>query len=146
LSVSEIWATEEVILPTLTALLGFEIVKNPASYDFVQYRVAYSVAQIEQAMERNDCYWIHPVPRDYDNPIRQTVRRRWNQYRSPKREAGSLQDAPELLLSLPVLERMRKIEGWLTDEEGDLLLAAASRALADVSEAGAIVEIGSYCG
>ena len=46
---------------------------------------------------------------------------------------------------MPVLERIRGIEGWLHDAEADLLLAAVSRAVASVQN-GAIVEIGSYCG
>ena len=44
---SKIWATEEVILPTVTALLGHEIAANPCSYDFVKYRVPYTPAQIK---------------------------------------------------------------------------------------------------
>lgn len=51
-----------------------------------------------------------------------------------------------LLLTLPVLERMRAVEGWLSDAEGDLLLAGVSRALRDVLAPAAVVEVGSYCG
>jgi predicted O-methyltransferase YrrM len=51
-----------------------------------------------------------------------------------------------LLLTLPVLERMRRVEGWLSDAEGDLLLAGVARALAEIEEPAAVVEIGSYCG
>lgn len=53
---------------------------------------------------------------------------------------------PELLLTLPILERMRVVEGWLADEEADLLIAALSRALADLPGPQAVVEVGSYCG
>jgi Methyltransferase domain len=41
--------------------------------------------------------------------------------------------------------RMRQIDGWLRDEEADLLMVLASVAALEVSE-GAIVEVGSYCG
>ena len=51
-----------------------------------------------------------------------------------------------LLLTLPILERMRSIEGWLWDEEADLLIAATVRALDELPAPHAIVEIGSYCG
>ena len=55
--------------------------------------------------------------------------------------------ARPLLRTRPILERMRAIEGWLSDEEGDLLIAAAVRALdARRADRPAIVEVGSYCG
>ena len=54
--------------------------------------------------------------------------------------------AAPLLLTLPILERMRPIEGWLWDEEADLLIAATVRALDELPAPHAIVEIGSYCG
>jgi hypothetical protein len=51
-----------------------------------------------------------------------------------------------LLLTLPILERMRAVEGWLEDEEADLLLAGVSRSLAELPPPRAIVEVGSFCG
>lgn len=51
-----------------------------------------------------------------------------------------------LLLTLPILERMRQVEGWLDEEEADLLIAAAARALSEPGERPAVVEIGSYKG
>src|SRR5258708_7821544 len=57
--------------------------------------------------------------------------------------------APEsqrLPLTLPILARMRPVEGWLTDAEADLLIAAAAQALATPGERPALVEVGSYCG
>ena len=33
---TRIWASEEVVLPTLAALLGYEIAPNPCSYDYVR--------------------------------------------------------------------------------------------------------------
>lgn len=51
-----------------------------------------------------------------------------------------------LLRTLPVLQRMRKIKGWLSDDEADLLIAGVARALADLPQASAVVEVGSYCG
>jgi hypothetical protein len=51
-----------------------------------------------------------------------------------------------LLLTCPILTRMRQIEGWLGDDEADLLIAATSLALAKLPEPHNIVEVGSYCG
>jgi methyltransferase family protein len=51
-----------------------------------------------------------------------------------------------LVLTMPILERMRRVDGWLSDAEADLLIAGLGRALADAPEAGAVVEVGSYCG
>lgn len=47
---------------------------------------------------------------------------------------------------MPILERMRRIEGWLEDDEADLLVAGLARALAEVPEARAVVEVGSFQG
>jgi hypothetical protein len=148
---TRIWASEEIILPTLAALLGYEIAVNPCSYDYVQYRVSYTVHHIETAFDRRDVFWVHPVPRRYDDPLRRRIRERWNHYEMAQPDSSAAApltekaDFPPLLLTLPVLERMRGIEGWLDAAEADLLLAAANRAIATVQN-GAVVEIGSYCG
>src|SRR5260370_20383901 len=65
---TRLWATEEVVLPTLTALLGYRVVANPCSYDLVQYRAAYTVGQLDDALARPDVFWAHPVPRRDDDP------------------------------------------------------------------------------
>ena len=51
-----------------------------------------------------------------------------------------------LMLTLPILARMRAVGGWLEDEEADLLVTGASRALAELPGPHAIVEVGSFCG
>jgi len=50
-----------------------------------------------------------------------------------------------VLRALPVLRQIREVEGWLLDDEADLLLAACTRATAELPGA-AVVEVGSYCG
>jgi hypothetical protein len=45
-----------------------------------------------------------------------------------------------------ILETMRRVEGWLTDEEADLLIGATADALRSLPEVRAVVEVGSYCG
>ena len=149
---SRIWATEEVILPTLVALLGFRIGASPCSYDFVKFRTPYSVQQLDHAMNRADVFWAHPVPRRYDDPLRKHVRSRFHDYGAVATAPLNLPsppsptDTPRLLLTRPILARMRAVEGWLDDDEADLLLGATVRALLDVPGASTIVEVGSYCG
>jgi predicted O-methyltransferase YrrM len=157
---TQIWASEEVILPTLVALLGYEIARNPCSDDFVKYRVPYTVDQIEEAIARPDVFWIHPVPRRYDDPLRILLRTRFDHYERPfpmvdppaissdrpdESSAGASPAGSTLLQALSILERMRTIDGWLADEEADLLIGSTVRLLAQ-PEPQAIVEIGSYCG
>ena len=50
-----------------------------------------------------------------------------------------------MLRALPVLRQIRDVDGWLSEDEADLLLAACARAVAQ-SPGGAVVEVGSYCG
>jgi glycosyltransferase involved in cell wall biosynthesis len=148
--VSRIWATEEVILPTLVALLGYTVAANPCSYDYVQYRVPYTVRQMDVALSRPDVFWAHPVARRYDDPLRRHIRTRLEHYTRPPAQGGALMaeahaETPGLLLTLPILTRMRAVEGWLDDDEADLLIASTARALATL-DAGAVVEVGSYLG
>ena len=36
--------------------------------------------RVEEALAREDVYWLHPVPRDYDHPIRRRVREHYAGY------------------------------------------------------------------
>jgi Methyltransferase domain/Glycosyl transferase family 2 len=142
---TKIWATEEVILPTLVALLGFEVARSPCSYEFVKYNARYTPRQLASALTRRDVFWIHPVPRRCDDQLRRRIRARFGDYaRAPHVAEPS---APSgLLLTSPILRRMKRIEGWLEEDEADLLIATTARALAELPEPHPIVEIGSYCG
>jgi Methyltransferase domain/Glycosyl transferase family 2 len=145
---TRIWATEEVILPTLVALLGYQVCDSLCSYDYVQFRVAFTLPQLRAAIERDDVFWIHPVPRHYEDPLRKHVRERCNHYQIAPgilKPPTALDHAP-LLLTMPIIERMRGIQGWLEDAEADLLIAALARAVAFVRDASAVVEVGSYHG
>src|SRR5207248_960770 len=135
---SRIWASEEVVLPTLVALLGYGVARNPCSHDLVKYRVTYTPEEVERALAREDVFWIHPVPRAYDDRLRALIRSRLSHY-EPGRES-------HLLLRTPILEAMRSIDGWLSDEEADLLIAATTSALQKLPAPHVIVEAGSYCG
>jgi hypothetical protein len=145
---TKIWASEEVILPTLVALLGFGIEINPCRHDFVRYRVRYTPAQLDVAMANAALYWAHPIPRRYDDPLRALVRRRMGGYEGAEGGAPLVRMEERrdsgLLPTLPVLNEIRSIDGWLADEEADLLMATAASALRGGPRA--IVEVGSYCG
>lgn len=146
---SRIWATEEVLFPTLVALLGHGVVTSPCRYDVVKYRVRYSIAELDAAMAREDLFWAHPVPRQYGDPLRAHVRARFQEYVTPRAHAATPGEAtprPKLLLTWPILSEMRKVEGWLSDEEADLLIASASHVLSTRSAPHALVEVGSFCG
>jgi hypothetical protein len=139
---SRIWASEEVILPSLVALAGHEVVANPCSYDLVQYRVRYTPDQLDAAMDRDDTFWVHPVPRQLDDPLRALVRSRHGGY-GARRPAAQTRRLPRVL---QLLEQMDSVEGWLSPPEADLLAAATARALGELPGPHAIVEVGSYCG
>jgi hypothetical protein len=150
---TRIWASEELILPTMVALLGYTVATSPCSYEYVKYRVPFSLPQLQAAFRRDNAFWMHPVPRRYDDPLRTRIRERWNHYelaqskaetRSPAAMKAS--ETPRLLLTLPILAQMRAIEGWLEEAEADLLIAAVTRAVAAAPKSAAVVEIGSFCG
>jgi predicted O-methyltransferase YrrM len=54
--------------------------------------------------------------------------------------------APAMLLASDLLNRVKQIEGWLDDQEADLLMATAIKAGIDLPAPQVIVEIGSYQG
>ena len=148
---SSIWATEEVVLPTLAALLGYKIRKNPCSYDYVRYQTPYTVKDVDSAIDRADVFWLHPIPRQYANRLRCHVRNRFDhyQYRSVTRESTPLSASNNndgLLLTTPILKTMSKIEGWLEEEEADLLIAASRKVMKELPQPHSIVEVGSYKG
>jgi glycosyltransferase involved in cell wall biosynthesis/predicted O-methyltransferase YrrM len=148
---TKIWATEEVILPTLVALLGHKIAANPCSYDYVKYRQPYTPAQVDKALANPNVYWLHPVTRRYEDGLRKQVRARFQHYEKPFCRGETMTTAENntharLLLTLPILARMKRVEGWLEEDEADLLIAAATAALKNLPKPHAIVEVGSYCG
>lgn len=80
MSRSKIWATEEIIFPTVVALLGYRIIPNPCHDDYVKYRVRYSPRQLNEAFARRDVFWMHPIPRQYGDPLRKQIRTQLNDY------------------------------------------------------------------
>jgi hypothetical protein len=146
LAASRLWATEEILLPTLVALLGHQVVQSPFSYELVRFRVLATPGQVLAGLRRPGVFWLHPVPRRLDHPLRRVVRERHDDYRTAAPRAAAAPPPREPLLTLPILERMRGVEGWLGDDEADLLIAGLARALEELPEPHSIVEVGGYCG
>ncbi len=144
---TQIWATEEVILPTLVKLLGYDITLNPCSYDYVKYKKSYTLQDINSAFNKTDSYWIHPIERQYENANRKYIREYFNHYANERREVICNGHQPDILfLTLPLLNDIKKIEGWLDDQEADLLLALTHQSCNILPAPHNIVEIGSYHG
>jgi hypothetical protein len=163
---SQIWATEEVLLPTLTALLGFRVIASPSSYDHVRYRVPYSEGDLDRAFGKADTHFIHPVPRHHDDPVRASIRRRLGHYQGPQPTAAATTtpafaaapwaaEVVPLRAPRPVVDQtlrnaavnyMRSIRGWLADAEADLLAITTGRAVGALEADHALVEVGSFCG
>jgi glycosyltransferase involved in cell wall biosynthesis len=145
---SAIWATEEVVLPTLVTLCGYEYAANPSSCDYLRYRVSWLDGDVATALRREDVSWMHPVPRNYSDPIRTRIRGAAAHY-APVRAAATsppgIGARPAIDSSL-ALERMHAIDGWLEVDEAELLVAAAARALLAFEPPHHIVEVGSYLG
>jgi methyltransferase family protein len=148
---SRMWAKEQIMFPTLTALLGFRVLPSPTSQDYIKYQVTYDPSEAQAALADERAYWIHPVARRYDDASRSVVRGRFNQYRhlSGARSAAIAKTSIVPVgdeLRQPILREMKNIEGWLTPSEADLLISTTHRALTDCPHVGALVEVGSYCG
>jgi glycosyltransferase involved in cell wall biosynthesis len=144
---TKIWASEEVILPTLVSLLGYDISANPCSYDYVNYKKAYPLHELESALKKENVYWIHPVERKIDHPLRERIRKEFNDYAQPvKTVSEPAPSARDASLTNSIISRIQKIEGWLTDPEAELLLATALVAYQHSSIPRNLVEVGSYQG
>jgi hypothetical protein len=81
-------ATEEVVFPTVTALLGFAVDINPCRNDYVRYQVHYSMDEAITAFQTDDVFWMHPVPRIYENQLRKAIRTHLNSYGAPDSTLG----------------------------------------------------------
>lgn len=73
---SGIWATEEVLLPSLTAALGFRVLRSPCDRTFVRFRTKFDAEDVQRALDRPLAYWMHPVAREFSDPLRAHIRMR----------------------------------------------------------------------
>lgn len=149
---TEIWASEEVILPTLVAALGFKIAKNPCDNRYVKYRVNYRADDMEKAFEEAAVYWVHPVPRSPAHALRRQIASRFLQYKRPPAEALDGCGKPALgllpfLPAMPILQTIKQIPGWLEAEEAEVLVRVVDHLLRHCGEEDVnLLEVGCFCG
>jgi hypothetical protein len=140
-----IWATEEIILPTMVSLLGYDILLNPCCSTFNNYQKSYSTFDLDCAINDPHAFWIHPVAREYDNEIRNRTRLHLNNYIPAKKNTVQKAIDQSLFFPLQVISETKKIEGWLSDAESELLMAFALKACIKFPDAH-VVEVGSFHG
>lgn len=141
---TKIWATEEIIFPTLIKLLGYDIVTNPCSFDYVKYRVDFNKKDLHKALNNPSCFWMHPVNRSYGNAIRRSIREHFDYY-SKQLEAGKASDKTFFDID-DLLKTSASIEGWLSQKEALLLISTTLNACMQFPESSNIVEVGCYHG
>ncbi len=142
---TRIWATEEIILPTMVRLLGYEICSNPCSSAYVNYQTSYSQQALQDAVNDPEAYWIHPVPREYNHDLRLGTREYFGNYNPGRKQVQENGDSMYLLQPLQLISAIQEIEGWLSDQEAELLLSITVKACATFRNAH-IVEVGSFHG
>ncbi len=143
---TKIWATEEIVFPTLVKLLGFNIEKNPCSDEYIKYKQTFQMDNLQQACATESAFWMHPVARNYNDPLRQYAREAANHY-CPVYKPGRVgTEKPSVILTTRLFDEMRKIDGWLTDKEAELLLSVGMKSCIDLPGPHHIVEVGSYKG
>ncbi|MBV6441935.1 MAG: glycosyltransferase [Haliscomenobacteraceae bacterium CHB4] len=144
---TKIWATEEVIFPTLIKLLGYDVISNPCRCDFVQYRKAFTAHDADRAMQLTDVYWMHPVQRQIEHPLRRHIRTRLDGYQKTTDMNNHHPASPAVSFQAePLIRQIRRIEGWLSDEEAHLMIKTAIKALGELPPHHRLVEVGSYHG
>lgn len=77
---SQIFATEEIVFPTLVSLLGFDLVQTPFDETCLRFQTRYSVDTLEESLRLPDRFWMHPVPRDMEDPLRVRLREHYSDY------------------------------------------------------------------
>ena len=76
---TRLWATEELVVPTLVALRGHRVAPTPFCDDLVRFRVSWTVDHLTSSSQQTDCFWPR-VPRRLDHPVRAALRNRAGGY------------------------------------------------------------------
>lgn len=77
---SRMFATEEVILPTLADVAGLDLVRTPFDETCLRFKTVYALDTLEESLSVPDRFWMHPVPRDLNDPLRAYLREYYHQY------------------------------------------------------------------
>jgi hypothetical protein len=72
--------SEEIGFSTLAALLGYGVFVRPWNDEWVRWRQPLRVSEVAAALADPDCFWLHPVKRQRDDPARVYLRRSSNDY------------------------------------------------------------------
>jgi Methyltransferase domain/N-terminal domain of galactosyltransferase len=142
---SRLWATEEILFPTLAALLGFRVEQNPCDHRHVLFRQPLDPRRLGEALATPDAFWIHPVARQYGDQLRTAIRKSASEYHAAPVARQPAPSHPGANPWLPVLRVARDIKGWLDEDEAELLALTARDVLAH-SGPKRLIEIGSFCG
>jgi hypothetical protein len=142
---SRLWATEEILFPTLAALLGFRVEQNPCDHRHVLFRKPLDPHRLSEALATPEAFWIHPVARLYGDPLRNAIRKAAAGYDAAPIARQPSPSHPGANPWLAVLRVARDIKGWLEEDEAELLALTAQEVLARNGPK-RLVEIGSYCG
>lgn len=82
---SKIFATEEVILPTLVSLMGYEIVQSPFCFDSIRFRARFTIDDLSRFLKNPDNIWMHSVNRKINDPMRTRIRLAHGKYETGKK-------------------------------------------------------------
>lgn len=145
---TSIWATEEVVFPTVATLLGYELGLNPCSAAYVQHRAEYGLRDLAAALAQPDAYWIHPVPRNYDDRLRAAVRSLTHagDFDRPLPPFAQMEKRTHVEAINAALAAMSPVSGWLDQQEAAVLLRSAANTLSSAGPSPYVVEVGSYYG
>lgn len=123
---TRLWATEELVIPTLVALRGHRVERTPFCDDLVRFRVRWTVDHLRASVQQPESFWVHPVPRRFDDPVRSWVRSRGGGY--PASATAPPSTAPALLEPARLVRRVGALDARLSEADADLLLGAALHA------------------
>jgi Glycosyl transferase family 2/Methyltransferase domain len=141
---TQMWATEEVIFPTITALLGYGLGQNPCDNRYLRYGASFDPSDVISA-PINRCFWIHPVARQYGDPVRSAIRQVTGHFAGVNPEPVATPRQVDSLTT-SVLQNIESIDGWLSAKEAGLLAKSCRDVLRDIDGEWNLVEVGSYHG
>jgi predicted O-methyltransferase YrrM len=89
---------------------------------------------------------MHPIERKYEHELRKNLRQRFNHYILNNSKKTINNSSTTMLTTFSLIEKIKNIEGWLSDKEADLLIAITMKACKELPSPQYILEIGSYQG
>lgn len=86
---TSIFATEEIVFPTLVKLLGYDILASPCDYKYVKYKVKFYPRDFARSIHKEEAYWMHPIDRNYHDSLRKEIRSYFNSYGARERKKNN---------------------------------------------------------